>query len=106
MAKMTHAHWRQWAEQWQRTGPELERLRRASLRNLKYNWRDVDALLEIGANFPPRDEGPMANGLVILQQAFMQVARKQGLLPPAARESRATYGKPLCRPMSRSVKTK
>jgi hypothetical protein len=89
MAKMTPAQWRQYAERWKQAGPELERVRRAELKNWKYDWRIVDALLEIGAKSPRSEEEP--NGLVEMQRGFMQFARKQGLLPTVIREVQADY---------------
>lgn len=56
--------------QWEETGRELERIRREALRNLKYNWSDVDALLEIGDRYsgPTRTD----SGLVEMQRYFMK----------------------------------
>ena len=90
MAKMTPAQWRQFAAQWKRVGPELDRVRREELRNWKYDWRIVDALLEIGVKAPRREEEP--NGLVEMQRWFMKFARKQGLVP-VVREAPAAYGR-------------
>jgi hypothetical protein len=39
---------RRLVRQWRETGHELERLRREKLRNKPYDWKDVDALLELG----------------------------------------------------------
>ena len=89
MAKMTPEQWRQYAERWRQAGPELERVRREELKNLKYDGRIVDALLEIGANSPRRDVEP--NGLVEIQRLFMKAARQQGRLPYAVRETPGGY---------------
>lgn len=69
---------------WETTGPELERIRREALRELPYSWQDVDALLEMGDSYdsPPR----LTSGLVEMQRRFMELARKRGLVPPAAGE--------------------
>ena len=93
MAEMTPGQWRQYAERWKQAGPELERVRREELRNLKYDWRVVDALLEIGANSPRREDEP--NGLVEMQRLFMKAARRQGRLPYAVRETAGGYS--VCR---------
>ncbi len=89
MAEMTPDQWREYAERWKQAGPELERVRREELRNLKYDWRIVDSLLEIGSNSPRREDEP--NGLVEMQRLFMKAARKQGKLPYAVRESPGGY---------------
>lgn len=54
------------------TGRELERIRREALRGMPYNWKDVDALLELGDSFdgPPR----LTSGLVEMQKIFMKAA--------------------------------
>ncbi len=89
MAKMTSDQWKQYAEQWKQAGPELERVHREELRNWKYDWRIVDALLEIGAKSPRGDDEP--NGLVEMQRLFMKAARKQGRLPYVVRETPGGY---------------
>jgi hypothetical protein len=75
---------------WDKAGPELERIRREELRGLPYRWEDVDALLEMGDHY----DGPrrLTSGLIEMQRQFMELARKQGLLPAAVREESATYG--------------
>jgi hypothetical protein len=90
MAQMTPAQWRRYAAQWARAGGELDRVRREELAHWKYDSRIVDALLEIGANSPRKEEEP--NGLVEMQRWFMKLARKQGLLPAKVRETPAPYG--------------
>lgn len=88
MAKMTPTQWRQFAFRWQRAGKALDSVHREELMHWKYDWRLVDALLDIGAKAPRKEEEP--NGLVEMQRGFMKFARKQGLLP-AAREGGAVY---------------
>lgn len=90
MTEMTPEQWKAYAAQWQKAGPELERIRRAELANSVYNERAVDALLEIGASVPFVEEKP--NGLVEMQRLFMKMARQQGLLPAEAHEEDAPYG--------------
>jgi len=57
-------------KQWEVTGPLLEQIRRDALRDLSYNWEDVDALLALGDNYdgPPR----FAEGMVEMQRIFMK----------------------------------
>ena len=90
MAKMTPSQWRQFASQWRRAGKALDRVRREELAHGKYDWRIVDALLDIGAKSTLKEEEP--NGLVEMQKWFMKFARKQGLLPKAVREETVSYG--------------
>jgi len=73
---------------WDTTGPELDRIRRESLRGLRYHWEDVDALLEMGDFY----EGParLTTGLVEMQRRFMELARRQGLAPPASGQPEPT----------------
>jgi hypothetical protein len=54
------------------TGREIERIRREALRDMPYNWVDVDALLELGADSPPAANG--GSGLVEMQRHFMKAA--------------------------------
>lgn len=65
---------RRLVRQWDATGRELERMRREALRNMPYNWVDVDALLELGADCPPRADG--GSGLVEMQRLFKKAARR------------------------------
>jgi hypothetical protein len=58
--------------QWEATGRELERIRRETLKDMPYNWVDVDALLELGASSPPTERG--GSGLVEMQRYFMKAA--------------------------------
>jgi hypothetical protein len=66
----THEEQRELVKQWEATGRELERLRREALRNMPYNWTDVDALLELGAHSP--SAGPNISGLVEMQRHFIK----------------------------------
>ena len=86
MAKMTPAQWKQYAAQWKRAAPELDRVRREELAAWRYDASTVDALLEIGAKAPFKEREP--NGLVEMQRWFIKFARKQGLLPAAVREGK------------------
>jgi len=56
--------------QWETTGRELERIRREALHGMSYNWKDVDALLELG------DLGTCVSrhtsGLIEMQRWFMK----------------------------------
>ncbi len=65
----------QYTDQCKRVTPELERVHREEIRSWVYDGRIVDALLDIGARAPYCEEDP--DGLVILQQLFMEVARKK-----------------------------
>ena len=89
MAKMTPDQWRQYAAKWQQAAPELERIRREELAKWKYDPRIVDALLDIGAKTPYKEETP--NGLVEMQRWFMKLAQKQGCVPLVAKEDEAPY---------------
>jgi len=90
MTEMTPEQWKIYAAQWQKAGPELERIRRAELANSTCTTRAVDALLEIGASIPHKEETP--KGLVEMQRLFMEMARQQGLSPAEAREEGVSYG--------------
>lgn len=74
---------------WDTTGPELERIRREELRGQPYDWKDVDALLEMADDYhgPPR----LTSGLVEMQKWFTKAARRKGLLPTTVRETAGTY---------------
>ncbi len=89
MAKMTSDQWRQYAAQWDRAAPELERIHREELKNQKYDPRLVDALMDIGAKMPHKEETP--NGLVEMQYWFRKLAEKQGLIRLTAREDEEPY---------------
>ena len=60
---------RAWVENWQRVGPELERIRREEQRNFRYedNIEAIDSLLEMACRFAtPRS----TSGLVEQQRLF------------------------------------
>ena len=82
--------YRRYVEGWKRAGPELERIRREELRALGTH-PDTDglaALADIGVRFgTPRT----SSGLVEMQKWFMELARRQGLLAPAAGEPPGEY---------------
>lgn len=61
---------------WNTAGPELERIRRESLRGKAYCYEEVDALLSLGDNLklPPRT----SSGLVEMQRVFMKAHLKEG----------------------------
>jgi hypothetical protein len=89
MKRLTRDQQRAVLDQWRRAGPELERFRYEELRNWVYDWKVVDALLDIGA----RTAKPTtSSGLVELQRLFMKGARRQGLLPAEVRETSPAYG--------------
>jgi hypothetical protein len=58
---------------WEETARELERIRRDALRDMPYNWADVDTLLQLGDGYdgPPR----VTSGLIEMQRWFMTSAR-------------------------------
>ena len=89
MAEMTPDQWRQYATKWQQAGPELERRRREELANWSHDPRIVDALLDIGAKTPYKEDTP--NGLVEMQRWFMKMAEKPELLALMAKEDKAPY---------------
>jgi len=70
----TREEQRQLVRQWEATGRELDRMRRDALRGMPYNWRDVDALLELGdhCQLPPRT----TSGLVEMQRWFILAAQR------------------------------
>lgn len=82
---------RRWVGTWRRAGPELEAVRRRELAAFDFasNWRLVDDLLAAGLRSA---EPRVTSGLVELQRCFMEIARKQHLVPGAVRESRDRYG--------------
>ncbi len=63
---------RRLVRQWEETGRELERIRREALKGMPYNWEDVDALLELGADCPRKED--RGSGLVEMQRYFMKAA--------------------------------
>ena len=70
MKKPNRAEQRRLVQQWEETGRELERIRREALKGMPYNWEDVDALLTLGDNLPPREDN--GSGLVEMQRYFMK----------------------------------
>lgn len=81
IGSMNYPTWeeqRRIVRQWEVTGRELERIRREKLRGMEYDWKDVDALLELGDHYdgPPR----LTSGLVEMQRMFMKAARRSGNL--------------------------
>jgi predicted Rossmann fold nucleotide-binding protein DprA/Smf involved in DNA uptake len=88
MKRLTREQQKTIVQQWKRAAPALARARREELAHWKYDARIVDALLDIGAKAPRKEEEP--NGLVEMQRRFMEIARKQGLLP-AVREAPTVY---------------
>lgn len=59
-------------QKWEETGKLLEKMRRESLVNLKYDGEAVDALLDIGAQskLPSRT----TSGLIEMQRLFKKAA--------------------------------
>lgn len=102
MKRLTKEQERAVVQQWKRAGPELERVRREELAAWKYDPTVVDALLEIGANSPYKEEEP--NSLVLIQKVFIEYAMRKGLLPARVRERMAEYGKALNRKKDREGK--
>lgn len=76
-------------EQWKRATPALAQARDDELRQWRYDPATVNALLDIGAKSPRREDEP--NGLVEMQRWFMKAARQQGLLPTVVRETPGDY---------------
>lgn len=70
MRKPSREEQRRMVQQWEETGPELERIRRNALRGKEYDWKEVDDLLRLGelADLPPRT----TSGLVEMQEIFMK----------------------------------
>ena len=64
------AEQRKLVKQWDETGRKLSAIKREALRNMPYNWKDVDALLQLGDTYdgPPRT----TSGLVEMQRLFMK----------------------------------
>jgi hypothetical protein len=76
------------AQQWKQAAPALAIAREEELAAWRYDPVTVNALLDIGAKTPRKEDEP--NGLVEMQRLFMKAARKQGLLP-AVHEDAAVY---------------
>lgn len=58
-------------EQWDKAGPELERIRRAELQDWVYDWKDVDALLQMGDRF---GASRPTSGLVTMQELLLRLS--------------------------------
>ena len=65
---------KQIVRQWASAGPELERRRRAELRSWVYDWRAVDALMDIGSHHAASRP---SSGLVEQQRWFRKLAERQ-----------------------------
>jgi hypothetical protein len=72
-------------EQWKQAGPELERVRKEELRRWQYDYKTVDALLNMGDHF---GKSRPTSGLVEMQKWFMKLAERQGLRPIAVHKTR------------------
>ena len=82
--------YRRYVKGWERTGRELEKIRRKELRELDEQKGGVGlgALAEIGVQYGrPRT----TSGLVEMQKWFMKLARQQGLVVPAVGEESGMY---------------
>ncbi len=76
MSTITREQERQVVQQWVKAGPELQRIRDEELANRPYDWRIVDALLDMGMRFKqPKSE----RSLVLMQARFIKFADKLGL---------------------------
>jgi hypothetical protein len=62
---------RKLARQWDETGRELDAIRRKELRGMPYDWKAVDALLQLADLY----DGPerTTSGLVEMQRLFMKL---------------------------------
>jgi len=69
MKHPTREEQRNLVRQWEATGRELERIRRDALRDMPYNWADVDALLALGDEYAGVSR--KTSGLVEMQRWFM-----------------------------------
>jgi len=78
-------------EQWKRAGPELERVRKEELRRWQYDYKAVDALLDMGDNF---GKSRPTSGLVEMQKWFMKLAERQGLPPMTSARKARSANKP------------
>lgn len=68
---------KRWVENWRLAGPELERIRRAELRDLD-TFRAIELLCgDYDYTVPPRAPQP-TSGLVELQRWFMKAAGRLG----------------------------
>lgn len=75
MSGPTHAQLKELIRRQEAGWSEAERLRRKALRDMPYNWRDVDALLELGdrAGLPSRT----SSGLIEMQRCFMKARQPE-----------------------------
>lgn len=81
MNEEENEHYRRYVKGWERTGAELERIRREERRSLDDNedWSGLDALGEMGVMYSrPR----MTRGLVEMQKWFLKLAQQQGVGAP------------------------
>ena len=69
MKHPTREEQRNLVRQWEATGRELERIRRNALRDMPYNWEDIDALLALGDEYAGVSQ--KTSGLVEMQRWFM-----------------------------------
>ncbi len=60
--------------QWKNAAPELQKIKDKELSESVYDWRIVDALLEIGAS---SGKSLKTSGLVEMQRLFMLLREKQ-----------------------------
>ena len=82
MKRLTWKQQKAVVQQWKKAAPALARARREELAAWRYDAATVDALLDIGAKSPRKEDEP--NGMIEMQRQFMELARKQGLLPACA----------------------
>lgn len=87
---LTRQQMRKVVAQWKRAGPELEHVRKEELRRWQYDYKAVDALLDMGDHF---GKSRLTSGLVEMQKWFMKLAQQQGLRTMAVRERGADYGR-------------
>ncbi len=60
--------------QWKNAAPELQKIKDKELSESVYDWRVVDALLEIGAS---SEKSLKTSGLVEMQRLFMLLRNKE-----------------------------
>jgi hypothetical protein len=70
MNRPTRAQQKALVAQWRRAAPALADVRRKELEQWEYDWRTVDALLEIGAR---SGQSRTTSGLVEMQRLFMKM---------------------------------
>lgn len=78
MSRMSKADWKKYSDQWKKAGPMLDRVKRRELKNLKYDFAAVDALLKIGDRF---GKSRPTSGMVEMQKGLKKLAELQGFLP-------------------------